>query len=241
MAVAHLAASGSADSASVASFTWNHAGGASARAAIVFVMSYAVSTAKDTGVTYGGVSMSLVGSGIDSDTEPGVVRCWFLDNVATGNQDIIVTRTNDATVVRAHAASVSALGVCEAYAAGRVTKGGATTNTGSDTSATGTQASGEAGVDDGSPGTNSLRYGMWYTGAATPLSAGTSSTALGNNDQTAFGVTFVRETTAGQGSRNIGVATGTTDDVAAVLIAIREAPAAAPEDPMPYTGGGYYG
>jgi len=192
---------------------------------VVFVVSIA-STAKDTAVTYGGAAMALVGSGIDTDTEAGAVRCWFLDNVAAGAQTVVVTRTNDATSVRANAVTVTAAAATDATDANRVTKGGATTNTGANTSATGTQASGQALVDDGSPGTNSQRYCMWYTGAATPLAAGAQSTSLLTNDFTAFGMTLVRETTPGQGARSVGVATGTTDDTAAVLIAVRETPAA---------------
>jgi hypothetical protein len=43
-------------------------------------------------------------------------------------------------------------------------------------------------------------------------------------DSTALGSRFVRETTAGQGSRNVGAATGTTDDWALVAVAVREIP-----------------
>jgi hypothetical protein len=227
MAVGHDAASESAVSTSAASFTWSHPGTGSARAAIVFVLSIQ-GTGDDTAVTYGGAAMALFGSGADTDTEAGTVRGYFLDNVATGAQDVVVTRVNDATQMMGMAATVTALGACEVYSAGRITKGGGTTQTGVDTSATGTQASGEVSVDDGSPGTSSLRYAAFYTGGATPIAQGANSTLLNNHDFTAFGWTMVRETTAGQGARSVGVATGTTDDTAAVHVAVREVPSAPP-------------
>lgn len=238
MAIGHDASSKSAISTNVASFSWTHAGTASAKGAIVFVLSISA-TAKDTSVTYGGTGMTLIGSGVDTDTEPGFVRCYYLDAVATGSQTVLVNRTNDATQVQGVAATVTAASATQTYTAGEVTQGGSSQNTGADTSGTGTAASGEVAVDDGSPGTNSLRYAAYYTGAATPIAAGANSTSLQTEDYTAFGWSFVRETTAGQGSRNVGVTTGTTDDRASVHIAVRETPAVVPSD-VPYVGGGYY-
>jgi hypothetical protein len=68
-----------------------------------------------------------------------------------------------------------------------------------------------------------MRFAAAYTGGATPLAQGTNSTSLQSLDSTALGSSFVRETTAGQGSRSVGFATGTTDDYAAVFVAVREA------------------
>jgi hypothetical protein len=167
-------------------------------------------------------------TGADTDTEPGFIRVYFLDNVSSGAQTIQVNRVNDSTQMIGFAATVTASGPCEVYEPGIVTRGGSSTNTGASTSGTGTGASGESSVTDGSPGTDSQRYGWFYTGGATPLGAGTNSTSLNTHDFTAFGITHVRETTAGQGSRSVGVATGTTDDTAAVFLAIREVPAAPP-------------
>lgn len=234
MAVAHDAASESAVSTSTATFSWTHTPSGTPRAAIVFVLSIQ-GTGDDTGVTYGGNAMTLFGAGSDTDTEAGTVRGYFLDNVPAGAQTVEVSRVNDATQMMGMAATVTAAGATQTYDAGRVTKGGSSTNTGADTSGTGTQASGEVAVDDGSPGTDSLRYAAWYTGGASPIAQGASSTLLNNHDFTAFGWTMVRETTAGQGSRNVGVTTGTTDDTAAVHVAIRETPAAPPP------GAGWYG
>jgi hypothetical protein len=200
------------------------------------VFSIAQATGDDTSVTYGGASMTAVAhTAADTDTEAAFIRVYFLDNVASGAQTVLVNRTNDATQMFGFAATVTAASACEVYASGVVTRGGSATNTGASTSSTGTQASGESSVDDASPGTNSQRYGWWYTGATTPLAAGTNSTSLNTHDFSAFGCTHVSETTPGQGSRSVGVATGTTDDTAAVLLAIRETPAA----PPPYSG--WYG
>lgn len=236
MAVAHDAHTSSATSTSVASFNWTHTPTGTPRAAVVFVCSIS-STAEDTAVTYGSSAMTVVFSGADTDTEPGTVQAWFADNVPSGNQTVTVTRTNDATQVRANAVTVTAASACEVYSAGVVTRGGSATNTGASTSSTGTAASGESSVDDGSPGTNSQRYQMFYTGAATPLAAGTNSTSLLTNDFTAFGMTLVRETNVGQGARSVGVATGTTDDTAAVALAVREIPAQVAESGWSMGGG----
>ena len=239
MAVAHDAASESAVSTSAASFSWTHVGGGSARGAIVFVISIQ-GTGDDTSVTYGGTGMALIGSGSDTDTEPGTIRCYYLDNVATGSQTVLVNRVNDATQMMGMAATVTAGSATEAYAAGRVTTGGSSQNTGADTSGTGTAANAEVAVDDGSPGVASVRYAACYTGAASPPSAGASSTLLNNHDFTAFGWTMVVETTAGQGSRSVGTTSG-ADDRAGVHIAVREpSPPAPPEAPYPFVGGGYY-
>jgi hypothetical protein len=69
-----------------------------------------------------------------------------------------------------------------------------------------------------------MRFAACWSGAATPPLNGTNSTALQLLDSTAYGSRFVRETTAGQGSRQVGFATGTTDDWALVAVAVREEP-----------------
>lgn len=219
MAVGFVASASSGSQASVASFNIGTLG-TGARAGIVFVATHNSSTAVDTGVTWNGVAMTLLYSATDTDTEPGVVRAYFLDNVSNGT--ITVNRTNNATVCVGYAASISAAGECQAYQT--ITRVSSTQNTDANTSTTGTGASGEVSVDDGSPGTNSMRFAAAYSGAATPPAAGTNSTNLQVLDSTAFGSRFVRETTAGQGSRSVGFATGTTDDWALVAVAVREKP-----------------
>lgn len=225
MAVAHDAASESTVSISEASFSWTHTPIGTPRGAIVYVLTIS-GTALDTAVTYGGVSMELVGSGSDTDTEPGTVRCYYLDNVSSGAQSVVVTRTNNATQMMGMAATVTAGAATEAYTSGMVTQGGSTENTGSDSSGTGTGSSTPVAVNDGSPGTDSVRYCAFFCGAATPYTPdAATSTLLNNHDFSSFGWVMARETTAGQGSRTVGMTTGNTDDRAAVYVAVRETPA----------------
>jgi len=221
MAVGFVASASSGSQASVASFNIGTLG-TGARAGIVFVCTHNSGTAVDTGVTWNGVAMGLLYSATDTDTEPGVTRAYFLDNVTNGT--ITVTRTNNATVCVGYAASISAASATQAFQT--ITRVSSTQNTDANTSTTGTGTSGEVAVDDGSPGTNSMRFAAAYSGAATPPLQGTNSTNLQVLDSTAFGSRFVRETTAGQGSRSVGFATGTTDDWALVAVAVREAPPA---------------
>jgi hypothetical protein len=220
MAVGFVASATSGSQASVASFNIGTLG-TGARAGIVFVATHGTGDLI-TGVTWNSVAMSRLFQAVDTDTEPGSVVAYFLDNVTNGT--ITVSRTNNAVVTVGYAASISAASACDAFQT--ITRVSSTQNTNADTSTTGTGASGEVAVDDGSPGTNSMRFSAAYTGAATPVGAGTNSTSLHTLDSTSFGSTFVRETTAGQGSRNVGFATSTTDDWALVAVAVRETPAA---------------
>ena len=79
-------------------------------------------------------------------------------------------------------------------------------------------------VDDGSPGTNSMRYAGVNSGDSSVPPPGANSTALVDMD---YSPTYhrtdavVRETTAGQGARPVGFV-DSVDDVAAVLVAISE-------------------
>lgn len=237
MAVGYVNSASSGAQSSVASFNISASLGTGARAGIVFVVTYATSTPVETGVTWNGVSMNQMYQGGDTNTEPGVVQSYFLDNISNGA--VTVTRTNNATVCVGYAIAASAASAAEAYQT--VTVGGAgTTNTDANTVESGTAASGEKAVDDGSPGTSSMRFAASYTGNISPLGAGTNSTSLQSHDATAYGSSLVRETTAGQGSRSVGFATGITDDYGFVAVAVREAPVVT-DVPFPYVGGGYYG
>lgn len=221
MAVGFVASASSGSQASVASFNIGTLG-TGARAGIVFVATHGTGDLI-TGVTWNGVAMTRLYRAADTDTEPGSVVAYFLDNVTNGT--VAVSRTNNAVVTVGYAASISAAGVTQAW--NTITRVSSTQNTNADTSTTGTGASGEVAVDDGSPGTNSMRFAAAYTGAATPVAQGTNSTSLQSLDSTALGSSFVRETTAGQGSRSVGFATGTTDDWALVAVVVREQPAGA--------------
>jgi hypothetical protein len=182
MAVAFDAATeshtGTTGNTSSASFTWNHTGGASARAALVFVFTDQNATLHDTSVTYGGVAMTAVPyTASDSDTEPAAVRAYILDNCGTGTKAVVVNRTNDAVAMYAVAFTVQAASACEVYNAGVKTYGGSTANTGASSNGSGTGTLALASVDDGSPGTNSLRFMGRFLGTSAVTAAGAGSSA----------------------------------------------------------------
>lgn len=219
MAVAHDAASeshtGTTGSASEASFTWDHGGG-TPRGVVVFVATVAAGsddTAKDTGVTYGGVAMQQLNAwAADTSTEPCAVRAYFLgENVPTGTQAIVVNRVNDASVMYAAAASVTA---------------------GDDTwvpptwvllQNDGTIAE-QSVSDTGLTGANALRYAFGWSGlggAADPT-AGANSTQLALIDLGTNGIGFAVETTPGTGSRSVGFTEGSSDDRAIIHLVVEE-------------------
>jgi hypothetical protein len=220
---------GTTGNASATSFTWNHTGGASAKGALVFVFSIGALT--DTSVTYGGTTMLAVPyTAADTDTELGSVRAYYLDNCGTGTKAVVVNRTNNAVVMYAVCYTVTAAGPTEVYQQGVKTKSGSTAiATAASSTGTGTGTLAQATVDDGSPGTNSLRFMGRYQGTSNVTAAGANSTApasaAGSIDFGLFVIDTFYETIAGQGARNVGGAT-ITDDVAAILLAVREIPLA---------------
>ena len=212
MAVAHSAASeshtGTTGSTNQTSFSWTHVQSGTPQGVLVFVHTISASNFI-TSVTYGGIALTRIDGAvaIDAVTEPGRTDLFFLGSgLGTGNQTITVTRTNNATIMYASAATVTAA---------------------ADVNVTGiqieenNQALAPVAVDDGTPGANSVRYAAAYYGGASPAPAGTGSTLLTSIDLGAFGNSMVRETTAGQGARNVGF-TAASDDVAVVYVAVRE-------------------
>lgn len=215
MAVAHSAASEfpttTTPNTSAASFSWTHTQTGTPRGVLVFVYCVNSATATATSVTYGGISVPAVSGGSTSDGagELGRIDAYFLGSgLPSGNQTIVVNRTNNAVQMYAAAATVTALYDTEINTAGIVLL-------------TGDQSLAVQSVSDGWPGSFSLRYAGTFSGLATPPAAGTGSTLLNSIDAGSFGASMVRETTAGQGPRNVGF-TGALDDVAAVHLAIRE-------------------
>jgi hypothetical protein len=215
MAVAHDAASESADSVSVASFNWTHTPTGTPRGVLVFVVSVDSATPLDSAVSYGGTALTAVTGGLAADAagEAGTCQAWFLgSSVPTGAQSVVVTRTNNANFAWACAVTVTAS---------------------NDTEVTGVlleqadQALTEENVNDGSPGTNSVRYMGLFSGKANPVTGFTDGANSTRLHDTSFGGAsrcglVMRETTAGQGARPVGVV-GTSDDVAAVYLAVKEA------------------
>lgn len=176
---------------------------------LVFVLRVDDDADAITGVTYGGTAMTAVTGGlaVDSSGEQGNCKAYFLgSSVPTGAKTVAVTATAG-TEHMAWAVTVTSVG---------------------DTDVTGVvllQGDGtlaEQSVNDGSPGSPSLRYAAGFTGLSSPPSVGANSTLLENVDQGTLGVVLCRETNAGQGSRSVGFSSGTTDDRAFVHLAVKE-------------------
>lgn len=209
--------SGTTGSTSAASFTWNH-DTTGDRCIVVFVLAIANRATTGESVTVGGVSAAIpaltggasnLADARDTATEPGTVRAYFLDNVTQGaSTAIVVNRPNDAVVMYGAAASFTATRQCEVPNTGVVLQENG--------------AIAEQNVNDGSPGTNSMRVAGAYTGANAAPTAGANSTLLQSIVLAATqAFSLVRETNAGQGSRPVG-AVAASDDRAAVHIAVRE-------------------
>ena len=215
-AVAHDAASeshtGTTGSTNQTSFAWIHTPTGTPRGVLVYVYTRSA-TQTVTGVTYGGIVMTAVagGAAVDTAGEPGRVDTFFLGvSVPVGAQSVAVTRTSNATVMYASAATQSAGSDTEIYTPGIVLL--------QENGAYAVQS-----VTDGSTGVNSVRYAAGYHGANGVLAAGAGSTLLNNIDFGSYTANTVRETVAGQGARNVGF-TGASDDRAAVHLAVREIP-----------------
>lgn len=167
-------------------------------------------TDKVVGVTYGGVAMTRITDAVESGGgDDGRAALFFLGgSIPTGAQTVVVTRTNDATVLAGQSATVTALTDTACVGAVLLQTTGAVPT--------------EQNVDDGSPGSNSLRYAGGFTGSAGNVPAGANSTQFAGVDLgTAFSI-MVRETTAGQGSRPVGFAT-TSSQYAVIHVAVTEA------------------
>ena len=230
MAVAHVVSSASHASGSFsvnqASFSWTHTTSTDPQGVLLFVFQGVGSTDAVTSVTYDGVTVPVVSGGraTDTATELGSCAAYFLGSgvPATNNPTVQVNRANNPTTMWAVAVTVTAA---------------------ADTATAGVVLLQENGtlavqsVDDGSvSGTNSVRYAGAYYGGASPAPAGTGSTLLHSDDAGAYGWSAVRETTAGQGARNVGFTQATSDDRAAVHIAVREV-----VPPVTGTGEGVFG
>jgi hypothetical protein len=194
-----------------ATYNWSHGGGTPA-GALLLIFNNADALPYGA-VTYGGVAMTAVPGSDAHDTanETGTVVAYFLgESVPTGTQTVEVTESGTMTASYA---------VCYTVTAG------------ANTEVTGVvleqenQAITETNVDDGSPGTNSLRFcGIIWGGSAVP---GIGANSTGNTGSSIdFGLrcsAACRETTPGQGSRPVGFdSSGGSDDLAAVYLAVRE-------------------
>ncbi len=210
MAVAFDATSGSGVLGDAnLSWSWTHTPTGTPQGVVAFTFKD-VSASNITGVTYGGVAMTLIGSAIDSAGEPGTCEVWFLGTgLPTGAQSIVATvSVGNANSHAGIAATVTALGN--------------TSSTGVITEAD-DQVLTEENITDGSPGSASLRFAGVFSGISTGATIGANSTMLFQYTAVGGGRSFqaCQETVPGQGSRPVGF-TGASDDVAAVYLAIRE-------------------
>jgi IPT/TIG domain len=212
MAISFLTASeshtGTTGSTNAASFTFPHASSGTPKGVVVFVHQHTTVTDYCTGVTYGGTAMTSLGTIVtDAAGELGSAKAYFLGaSVPTGTQDVVVSRTNNATVMYASCMTFGADGNTTSTA-GYTTQGG-------DVSAwTGLS------VNDGSPGSNSVRVMGLYTGANTPPTAGTGTTRPTAIDFGNYGCAMFYQTTPSQGSFTVATSS-VTDDMAAIAFAV---------------------
>lgn len=201
------------------SFSWSHAGAASGVSGVLVFVLQANNTGDDAiSVTYGGSSLSKVSGGMAADTtgESGMVTAWFLgSSIPQGTQTVVVNRTNNGDVMYAVAITVTAS---------------------VDTQIAGTpvllQNDGTYAEQNVNSGTaTAIRFAGGYSGGNSVLTAGANSTSYGTAASIDFGAytyTTAYETTGGSGSRPVGFTYNTSDDRAAVHLAISEVTVTAP-------------
>jgi len=220
--VAFDACTESSESASSDTFTISHTPAGTPRGIVLFVVNFHADADKVTSVDYGGSALveNTSADAHDAAGEPGQVQIWFLgSSVPSGMQTLTVTRTNDTDVLYGIVCTVTAGGDTEIYTTGIVLLEG-------------DDVLAEQSVDDGSPGTNSVRFAGGYTGYGNASSMATGANSTAGPDHTYGGLEaakVVYETTAGQGSRSVGFTQAASDDRALSHFAIRQAGAAATE------------
>jgi hypothetical protein len=163
-----------------------------------------------TAVTVGGVPATAVGSGraVDTAGEAGDCKAWFVGkDLPPGALSIVVTRNNNANVMYAVAIGIDADRDTEI-------KGTPSLISENDTLA-------EVAVDAGEVG-HALRFAGVNSGLSAVPAAGASSTAVLGIDFGLRVIGVVRETNGGAGSRSVGFSSGTSDDRAAVHLAVGE-------------------
>ena len=206
---------GTTGASNVTTFNWTHTPSGTPRGILIFVFQAVDGSANTdyiTSVTYGGVNVPAVSGGlaVDTLTEPGLCKAFFLGSgIPTGAQSVVVNRTNTNTTVQTYGIAIAVTALCDT----RVPPA-------SIVLAQENQTPTEVNVDDGSPGTNSVRFAGAYYGGATET-VGANSTSVNQIIFTTATCRAVRETTAGQGSRPIGFAP-VADDWAAVHLAVIE-------------------
>lgn len=184
---------------------------ASSEGILVLVWANTSNSSDITGVTYGGLSLDYIAAIADSAGETGSVAAYFIGSLTGASGSTIEVNKAAAIDTWAVAIGVScdAGGTPEVYipGVGFVVDDGTLA---------------EQNVDDGSPGTNSQRYAIIYSGLASPPPVGANSTSLQTIDIGQRGAAVCRRTSAGQGSLPVGFSSGSSDDRAGLFLAVRE-------------------
>jgi len=203
---------GTTGSVSEASFSWTHTPVGTPAGVVVFVIVLDEFSDLSSAVSYGAGAPAAVtgGAAAGNLTEDFHTKAYFLgSSVPSGAQTVTVTRTNNARILYAMACTVTAGDDTEVYEAGIVLVQANVTIA-------------EQSVTDGSPGTNSVRFSALGSGSNAVQSAGANSTLRQSIDIGPVTAGVVSETTAGQGSRNIGWTSGVAADNVGVHLAIRQ-------------------
>lgn len=191
-------------------FTFDHTPVGVPRGVLLFCFVNANEIGAFVSASYGGVAMTAVpgGEAVDTATEPGRCKAFFLGaNIPAGTQTVSIDHSASANVKYAVVVTVTAAGDTQIIGTPVLLQDN------------GTLA--EQNVDSGA-GTTALRYAGINSGLPDVPPAGSNSTALQSIDFVARVCATVRETTAGAGSRPVGFYSTTSDDRAAVHLAICE-------------------
>jgi len=225
MAVAHDTAveshTGTAGSTNEASFDISITPASNVRGILVFTYVNAdAGDALSVKINPAGVNLDVPavtgGEAADTAAETGRCKAWLLgSDIPAGTLTIRVNRNNNGNEMYAVVISVTALTDVEPTGVVLVQEDGTLA---------------EQSVTDGSPGTNSVRYAAVNSGLSTIGTAAAANTCIpGANSTRLLSIDFgnrvadsMLETTAGQGARSVGFSSTTSDDRAAVHLAIRE-------------------
>lgn len=196
--------------------TWTHTPVGTPRGVLIFAIQRGSSTDEFTGaITYGGQALTAVtgGRAIDTGGETGATKAYFLGTgIPSGAQ----------TVSIAHAATA---GVSKKVWCVTVTAAADTAIAGTPVLLQEDGTLAQQNVDSGAD--VALRFAGLFSGLNTAPTVGANSTNIDLLDQASLYHGLVRETTGGSGSRPVGWSSGTSDDRAAVHLAIKESAAAA--------------
>lgn len=208
---------GTTGSTSEASFNISHTPGGTPNGAIVFTFVIGIAADYTSGVTYDGEAMTAVSGGVADGTgisEPGYVKTYLIGSGinSTSPATVTISRTNNAQVMYAVVCTFTAAAEVEVYTSGIVT----VLNSSIDLT--------EQSVNDGSPGTNSLRFAAVMGGPNSVPPVGANTTAGPDIDLGAQTCEVGYETTPGQGSRSVGYEYTVAEDAIAIHMAVREVP-----------------